>query len=419
MTVQIKNKPLSATNGEHSASRCPIDHTAFSQQKTAQVTEPAGQPLDQDAAGVWHVYNFAEARAILRQIDTKQAGFRAELIERMPRSMKLPVLYQEGEAHLTQRKQTARFFTPKATSTNYRHLMETLSDQIVAELKRDGRADLSALSMRLAVQVAAQVIGLTSSRLPGMDKRIDAFFTGGGPSLGWHPRALYTFVRNQLRVAAFFYLDVLPAIQARKRQPQEDLISHLIEQGYGNGEILTECITYGAAGMATTREFISVAAWHLLEQPALRTRFLTGSDAERDALLQETLRLEPVVGHLYRRATADLHLESKGQPVTIPAGDLIDLHVYAINGDESVVGTEPRAICPGRQLASERVPAAVMSFGDGHHRCPGAYIAIQESDIFLQRLLALDGLHMDGLPTLTWSDITKGYELRDFMIRVN
>lgn len=79
---------------------------------------------------------------ILRQTDTKQAGFRAESIpERMPRKMKLPVLYQEGEAHLTQRKQTALFFTPKATSTNYRHLMETLSDQIVAELKM-GRARL-------------------------------------------------------------------------------------------------------------------------------------------------------------------------------------------------------------------------------------------------------------------------------------
>src|SRR5215207_6729702 len=101
MTVQIENKPLVATNGEHAASRCPVDHTAFSQQKRAQVSGSAGQPLDRDAAGVWHVYNFAEARAILRQTDTKQAGFRAELIERMPRRMKLPVLYQEGEAHLT------------------------------------------------------------------------------------------------------------------------------------------------------------------------------------------------------------------------------------------------------------------------------------------------------------------------------
>ncbi len=125
---------------KRSAIRCPIDHTAFSHQKTAQVTEPAGRPLERDEAGVWHVRNFAEARAILRQTDTKQAGFRAELLERLPPSMKLPVLYQEGEAHLIQRKQTARFFTPKATSTNYRQLMETLSDQLVADLKRDGRA---------------------------------------------------------------------------------------------------------------------------------------------------------------------------------------------------------------------------------------------------------------------------------------
>ncbi len=399
--------------------QCPIDHSAFSRQKTAQVSEPAGKPIERNADGVWHVYNFEEARAILRQTGTKQAGFRAELLESMPSSMKPPVLYQEGEAHLTQRKQTARFFTPKATGANYRHLMETLSETIVADLKRKGRADLSELSMQLAVQVAAQVIGLTNSRLPGMARRIDAFFSGSGLEFSWRPRELYNFLRAQVRVAAFFYLDVQPAIAARKKGAQADVISHLLEQGYSAGEILTECITYAAAGMATTREFISVAAWHLLEQPELRARFLHGSDQEREGLLQEMLRLEPVVGHLYRRTTAPVSLQSAGQSVTIGVGELIDIHVYAVNGDESVVGEHADAICPARKLASERIPPAVMSFGDGHHRCPGAYVALQESDIFLQRLLALDGLRIERPPTLLWSDITKGYELRDFVVAVD
>lgn len=33
-------------------------------------------------------------------------------------------------------------------------------------------------------------------------------------------------------------------------------------KGRGGPEILAECITYGAAGMVTTREFIAVVAWH-------------------------------------------------------------------------------------------------------------------------------------------------------------
>jgi hypothetical protein len=85
-----------------------------------------------------------------------------------------------------------------------------------------------------------------------------------------------------------------------------------LDQGYTDREILTECLTYGAAGMATTREFIVMAAWHLFEREDLRRRFLEGDDAIRLALLEEILRLEPVVGALCRRTTRELKLDGDG-----------------------------------------------------------------------------------------------------------
>lgn len=399
--------------------RCPIDHSAWSQQKTARAAEPDSPPIERDAAGVWQVRGFEEARAILRSADTRQAGFKAALLERLPSAMKnLPILYQEGKTHQLQRKRAARFFTPKAVSSTYRLLMERLADQLIGKLQRAGRADLSELSMALAVRVAGEVVGLTHSRLPGLEKRLDAFFARDIPTLSGHPLAFARFLRTQLDLMAFFYLDVRPAIRARKRQPREDVISHLIAQGYSDREILTECVTYATAGMATTREFISVAAWHFLEQPALRARYLAAPEAERQEMLQEILRLEPVVGHLYRRATADIQLESAGEQITIKQGELLDLHIYAANADERVVGEQPLALCPGRVLRAERVTPAVMGFGDGHHRCPGAYIAIQETDIFLQRLLALGSLRIERTPSLAWNDLIPGYELRSFLISV-
>ncbi len=416
MSHQTKHINLPTTRDEARA-RCPIDHTAWSQQKTARTTEPGNLPIERDADGVWQVRGCEEVRAILRSADTRQAGFKAELLERIPTGIRnSPILYQEGKAHQLQRKQTARFFTPKAVSSDYRLLMERLADQLIAELQRTRRADLSQLSMTLAVRVAAEVVGLTNSRLPGMDKRLDAFFTEDMPGFAWHPLALARLLKTQLRMAAFFYLDVQPAIRARRRKPRADVISHLLAQGYSDQEILTECITYAAAGMVTTREFISVAAWHLLEQPALRAQYLAAPEAERQDLLQEILRLEPVVGHLYRRATADIPLESGGAAITIRQGDLINLHIYAANTDEHAVGEQPLALCPGRKLLAERVTPAVMSFGDGHHRCPGAYIAIQEADIFLQRLLALDSLRIQRAPSVRWNDLVTGYELRNFLI---
>ncbi len=178
-------------------------------------------------------------------------------------------------------------------------------------------------------------------------------------------------------------------------------------------------MTYAAAGMATTREFISVAAWHLLEQPALRARFMGGTEAERHAILHELLRLEPVVSHLYRRTTADLEIESNDTTITIPAGELVDLHIYAANTDSSVVAQDRLLICPGRSINADRAGPALMSFGDGHHRCPGAPIAIQETDIFLQRLLALDTLRIERKPSVSWEDLTAAYEIRDFIIAVD
>ncbi len=410
MTVSVEPSP---------AAGCPVDHTAYSRQKTAQVVEPTGPALERDAAGIWQVRGSAEGRQILRGANTRQAGFKAELINKMPVGRSQPSLYLEGQPHLQQRKQTARFFTPTATSANYRARMQSLTDEIIAGFEQTRRADLSALSMRLAVRVAAQVVGLTNSTRPGMDRRIDSFFRGNPGAIGWRPRVVLGMLKDQLHLLLFFNFDVKPAIAARRREPQADVISHLIAQGQSDTEILTECITYGAAGMVTTREFITVAAWHFLEQPELRAHYLAADETARHDLLQELLRLEPVIGHVYRRATADLTVTSGGQAVTIPAGDLIDIHIYATNADETVVGEQPLAICPGRPLHADKITPAVLSFGDGHHRCPGAYIAIQDTDIFLQRLLALPKLRLASPPTMTFNDISKGYELRDFMLTLD
>ncbi|HEY0736734.1 MAG TPA: cytochrome P450 [Herpetosiphonaceae bacterium] len=414
MAVNIEDIATSAPGS--AIARCPIDHSTLRQQKTAQVVEPSTPAIERDAAGVWHVRGYEPARTILRSTQTKQAGFKAELLEQIPGNTNPPILFLEGKPHHEQRKQTARFFTPRAVSQNYRRLMEVFADRMIRELKRRKRADLSQLSMKLAVRVAGEVVGLTNSRLPGMDRRLNTFFSTE-IDLTKSPLALLNMLRSQARTAAFFYLDVKPAIEARRKQPREDVISHLLAQGYSDTEILTECITYGAAGMVTTREFISIATWHLLEQPELRQRYLAGDEDERQQILQELLRLEPVVGHLYRRATADLELSTGDTSVTIPAGSLIDLHIYAINADQSVVGEHPLAICPQRDLP-ERVGPAMMGFGDGHHRCPGAYIALQETDIFLQRLLRLPRLQIRQKPSISWNELIKGYEVRQFMLAV-
>ncbi len=422
--MSIEQRETTSAQAEGQPSGCPIDHTAWSAQKTKRgVEQSSDDPINRDESGVWHVRSFDDARTILRSGNAKQAGFGKEMVDRMDKKGKMrpAILYQEGKDHLLQRKQTARFFTPKAVDSSYRQLMETVADDLLADLRHKKSGDLSHLTRFMAVKVAAEVVGLTDSALPGMDKRINTFFEGDLTQMAQHMTAklFIKSLKNQFAMTSFFLLDVKPAIRARKRARKDDVISHLIEQNYTDAEILIECITYAAAGMVTTREFISVAAWHLLENTELRTRYLGAPEKERYDVLNEILRLEPIVGDLYRRTTADIEIKSGDQQIVIPEGELVNVHILGANSDETVIGEQPMSLCPGRTLTGSQIPSALMSFGDGIHRCPGSYIAIQESDLFLQRLLAIEGLHIEKQPDITWNALSTGYELRNFRLVIS
>ncbi|GAB95486.1 cytochrome P450 [Kineosphaera limosa] len=396
--------------------RCPVPHGT---RKTSRGDDDA-TPAVELVGTTWHVRGHDQVREVLRT-GALQAGFASETVQKNRPNARKPVLFADGEEHRTQRRKIARFFAPATVDKRYRELMQTRADAMVAQIAAQGRADLAAVTMRYAVEVAAQVVGLTNSDTDAMAKRLSAFFEGTPPmavDTGDQSRfaRLITMLRGTRLMAPmmrFNRRDVAPAIAARRANPQADVISHLIESGYTDEEILMECLTYGAAGMVTTREFISMATWHLLGDEALRTQYLSADEPGRFRILHEILRLEPVVGHLYRRTTEALDLSDGTH---LPAGALVDLYLRAANADESAVGSQPLTLCPQRELGPG-VRGEALSFGDGAHRCPGNAIAIQESDIFLTRLLALP-LRLTSTPRLEWDELISGYAVRDIRLEV-
>lgn len=379
-----------------------------SQRKTERDADRSRSAVER-RDGVWHIRSYDAVRQVLRASGgLRQAGFNAEIAARS--GLRQPVLFEDGQAHREHRVAIARFFTPATIDADYREMMDELSDELVGRLERERRIDLGELSLELAMQVAARVVGLTDSARPGIAQRLEKILSLERlDRLSWWRRT-WSMLRVQGHVRRFLRHDVRPAIAARKREPREDVISHLVSKGYRDAEILIECITYGAAGMVTTREFIGMAAWHMLEDRELKERYLAADDAGRTTILHEILRLEPVVGHLYRRTTEDWTIRHDGTETTIPAGERIDLDIRAANADPAAVGEEPLRLRPDRQRAP-RVQEPVMSFGDGAHRCPGSFLAIAESDAFLKRLLRLD-LEIVGTPHLDWNDLIEGYEVK-------
>ena len=378
-------------------------------------------PRVEYADGVWRIRSTEAVRQILRRRDaTAQAGFNSEAIPDGAMADE-PILFMDGEPHRQQRSKIARYFAPKTVADRYRGLMEARADALVAEMATAGEVRLDDVSLRYSIEVAAEVIGLTNSTLTRMARRLERLFRQPSydPATAGEEGRLKATVR-QLRGSvpmAWFYLwDVRPAIRERRKEPQEDVISHLLKEGYGVPAILIECVTYGAAGMATTREFISMAALHLLRDDALRARFQVAGQEERYAILHEILRLEPIVGHLYRRAQQGFTFTDRGETYAVADGELLDLFVRQANADPDTVGDAPLDLCPARPLPRGIGPE-VMSFGDGPHKCPGNALAIQESDILLTRLFA-HPVRLVREPRLGWDDIISGYALRDVRIAV-
>ncbi|GAA2353987.1 cytochrome P450 [Saccharopolyspora halophila] len=372
-----------------------------------------GCPVSRGEDGVWRVRGHAAARALLRHTETVQAGLGVETIEKMPAKIRRPVLYRDGPEHREHRRQTAKYFTPRKVDDSYRELMHRASQTQLAKIAAPG-VDLSDLSFGLAVDVASAVIGLKST--PGLAHRLERFFPEEFGEPGFTSlHGLYWVWRQAVNYGGIFIMDVLPSVRARRKQRADDVVSHLLDEGCSPAEILGECITFAAAGMVTTREFINLAAWHLFTDEALRERYLAAEETDRIAILHELLRLEPVVSNLKRRATADIELPgSDGESVAVAAGETVDIEVTATNLDPATMGELPRSICPGREINEGTAPG--MSFGDGAHRCPGNNIAMLETDVFLTRLFALPGVRMVSEPRVSFNDAIGGYVLRGLVV---
>ncbi|RBY83306.1 cytochrome P450 [Blastococcus sp. TF02A-26] len=386
------------------ATGCPV-HGGRDDRKSASLAAANVRPQP----GATVVRSFEQARAVLRSSAMRQAG--AGFDEARNDLTQSSVFFLEGETHRRRRTAIARYFTPKVIATRHRAVMERTADELMAELRAAGGGALDAVSFRMTVAVAAEIVGLTDSDQQGMAKRIKRSLLG--TRLGEYTGLRRTLVQGVVAAHAVNFLvrDVLPAVRARRTERREDVISHLLDEEYSIQQILVECMTYAVAGMVTTREFIVMAAWHLFDDDALRARFVAGDEADQLAVLEEILRIEPVAAMLHRKATEDVEL-----PLGAASkGEVLALSIRDANVDEATVGDCPFALDPDR-AERVRMVGAYMSFGDGSHRCPGAQVAMHESRVFLDRLFALPGLRLVQPPTMTWNDGIESYELREALV---
>jgi hypothetical protein len=384
------------------AAECPFD-PGRDDRKSGAFAERLSQPRE----GSVVLDRFNAVRDLFRSADSLQGMPGAEAFGSGGNPDHMPVFFLDGEAHRRRRAAIARYFTPRAITTRYHDVIIRTSDAIIADLRREGRAELDIVAFQLAVDVTADVVGLTETENRVLARRLRKMLDTNAVS---HPAAWRRFFGKltlAYRMQNFYRKDVVPAVAARRKAPREDVISHMIRENYSKRAMLLECMIYGTAGMVTTRELITMAAWHMLEDEALRRRYVAGDEDDQFAIVEEILRLEPVAGMLYRK----VYPESGG------SGGEVDysVDIRAANFDEDVTGPCPYALDPDRARRM-KVSGHYMSFGDGPHRCPGAQLALHETRIFLDKLMRVPGIRLERRPRMDWMQAIMGYELRNAII---
>lgn len=344
--------------------------------------------------------SFAGARELLRSPDVRQAGGEAvRMVIDNPDHVSF--FFLDGEVHRKRRASVAGYFTPKAIITRYHPIIKETMDQLIADLQATGTGILDEMALLVAAKVTAEILGLEC----------------GGDPLGMAHR-IHEIRRTTDRAEAarlrdiFFDLHIAPAVEARRKEPRDDVISYMTRENYSKTAMMMEVSTYGTAGVSTTREFIGMAAWHLFDRPELKQAFLDADEAGQFAILQEILRLDPVTSFLYRKAEVDMPDAIEGP---IRAGDIVAIDLRSANLDTEAVGECP-FVFDGERAEKVRNMASFLNFGDGPHRCPGSQVALHETWIFLDRLMRVPGIRLAKPPVMTLASNTQSYEIREAVV---
>ncbi len=387
-------------------SKCPF-HDNVDRRKSASIAlENTHAP-----AGSHWVKSALMAQKVLRNKNALQAGASAESLS-YKNPEHAPVFFLDGQEHFNKRRKTQRFLSPKAVTDQHYVVMERVTTELLDKLRQSGAAKLEDITFQLAIEVVGEILGLTNSDQAERAVRIQRVLYS---SIANARPGLQTWLLNLKRMfhmGVFYLFDVRPAIKARENNPRDDAISTYLDEEYSHLSIVVECLTYGTAGMLTTREFILMCAWYMFEDEALRERFLNGDSKDQLAILMEILRLEPVAAMVMRRVHEEL---DDGAGHTLPSGELYSIDLRQANVDEALVGECPFAFDPERAQRM-RDSGRYLSFSDGPHSCPGWQVALHETRIFLEAMFKLPGLTLDRAPDMHWNDTLGSYELRDMLV---
>ncbi len=314
------------------------------------------------------------------------------------------VLLLDEDAHMAQRK----LMLPSFHGERMRGYEQTMAEVAAREIDRWPAGEpLSAWPTMQAITlevIMRTVFGVTDSeRLQRLGEVLRS-------SLSWatDPRRLARLaLLGPRRVAKLGTLKralkptddlIFEEIRSRRDAPdleqRDDVLSLLLQARHDDGsamsdqELRDELMTLLVAGHETSATALAWALEALSRHPAVLNRLRDEVDAGDgdtylEAVVQETLRLRPVIALVLRRLTEPMEIGGR----LLPAGVNVAPCIYLMHRRPDVYD-EPRAFRPERFLQQPPGTYTWIPFGGGVRRCLGASFAQFEIKVVLRELVA-------------------------------
>ncbi|MEU4065169.1 cytochrome P450 [Streptomyces wedmorensis] len=263
------------------------------------------------------------------------------------------------------REAVDRAFSPDAMA-GLAPLVRSLVDDRLDSVAARGRLEaVSDLAHPVPMAVLSHLLGLPSADGPWLHRRAMALSPAPDPRAALtgtdDPEGLAEHRRAETELEAY----LADAVRDRRHRSDGDgLLSRLLRTE-GRGEHLTDAETASVgrillgSGYATTAALVSGGVLALLRAPH-ELDVLRRDPGHARRLVEETLRLDPPLQVLQRRAGADLDLYG----TRVPRGTVMVLMLAAAHRDPAV-RSSPDVFAPDGTSGH-------LAFGTGPHRCLGA-----------------------------------------------
>lgn len=285
------------------------------------------------------------------------------------------MLSLDGEAHARHRAPFAAPFRPTAVKERFADEAAAEADRLIDGFANKGHAELRRqFAGPLAASIMARALGLDQNEVKSMLGWYDGIVTAvteitAGHDVPASGRDAFKSLHTRLTAVIEDHDELLGAAATNSDLTNDQVIS--------NAAILL----FG--GIETTEGMITNALLYLLgnEEP------VPTEPASLDAIIDESLRLEPAAAVVDRYATTTTTLAS----AHIDAGDLVRVSITAANRDPAIF-EDPDRYIPGRPRARRH-----LAFAQGPHVCLGIHLARLEARAGLAALTkSLPNLRLDA-----------------------